>query len=323
MGALAVLTYLNIACLLLVLLVETVVAERRWWGTLLTYLPQQFFLVPSVLLLLIGLVRRRRLVMWGNLGALLIGLPVLVGVTIPWHFPPAGGVPVRVMTWNVSSMDWGADRVIAEIQRERPDVVCLQELRVTESPRFLSMIRRAFPGWSQARGGEVVILSRYPIIRQSIYPVAGMRRAMVAAVVEVGGKRLTVIAVHFSTTLDGAPSLAKPKGSRRAYLRQTAVARSMQTRMLLDIAAQAGTPVVIAGDFNTPARGIFYHRIAGAYPDAFRVAGWGTGNTFPAKFPLLNIDHLFTSRDIAVRRCATRRTRASDHLPVVADLLAK
>ena len=52
-------------------------------------------------------------------------------------------------------------------------------------------------------------------------------------------------------------------------------------------------------------------------------AGWPR-NTFPSRFPLVRIDHVFHSPDVNVRRVVVPRTRwtrvASDHLPVVVEV---
>ena len=142
---------------------------------------------------------------------------------------------------------------------------------------------------------------------------------MLEARIDVDGQPLTVIAVHYETTLTQG-SLAQPVGSRLRYLRQTVNARSSQNRTLVAIAAQAGSPVLIAGDFNTPPRGLIYHQLTQHYVDAFSTAGCGTGYTYPARCPVMQIDHLFVSKTIAIRYCSPMTASASDHLPLLADL---
>ncbi len=61
----------------------------------------------------------------------------------------------------------------------------------------------------------------------------------------------------------------------------------------------------------------------GAAPSALTELAW-MRPTFPARLPLLRIDHVFVSRGVAVRGVRTLGGRlarvASDHLPLVADL---
>lgn len=314
--AFIILSCLNAAFLLAILLVESVIGERRWWATVLTYMPQLPLLLPTSLLVLAAVLRRRWGILLGNVPAFMLGL-ALLGVNIPLQRASSDGAPVRVMTWNAHHLAGGRDRVIDAIARYHPDIVCLQEAR--ELPLIhAGWLQHFFPGWTMAKGGEVVVLSRYPVIGAQRYPTTG-GRVMLAARLEVNGTPLTVINVHYATSSD-ASSLTNHAHSRRAYLRETVAIRAVQTQKLLDIAAQAGTNVVIAGDFNTPPRGQSYRRIARQYPDAFRTTGIGIGYTYPARFPLERIDHLFASSTIVIQHCICGSTTASDHLPVIVDM---
>jgi endonuclease/exonuclease/phosphatase family metal-dependent hydrolase len=46
--------------------------------------------------------------------------------------------------------------------------------------------------------------------------------------------------------------------------------------------------------------------------------------TWPARWPLLQLDHIFLSRDLRAKRCEVPKRRmerlASDHLPLVVDI---
>lgn len=305
-------TYINLGLLLALLAVEFVIGERRWWSTFITYMPQQPLLIPTVLLLAIAMIKKRWLAAWWNLPALLIGIFALLGFNIPLHRSASSGDTLRVMTWNIHHASGGLSGITSTIISENPDIVCLQEAEELP-PAF----PQSFPGWSMMKNGETAILSRYPMIRQTAHPVAG--RVMNEAVIEARGRKLTVIAVHFNTSFV-SDSLSNTRGGFAAYLRKTAEIRARQTEELLSIASRANSPVIIAGDFNTPPRGIIFRRIAREYPNAFAAAGFGTGYTYPTRFSAMRIDHIFTSKDIAVRRCRPVRSKLSDHLPVVAEL---
>ena len=82
-------------------------------------------------------------------------------------------------------------------------------------------------------------------------------------------------------------------------------------------------PAILLGDFNATPRHGAYRRIARRLRDAQVVGRRRRSPTFPARFPLLRIDHVFVSRSISVTGVQTPRnvlTRAaSDHLPLAID----
>jgi endonuclease/exonuclease/phosphatase family metal-dependent hydrolase len=86
-------------------------------------------------------------------------------------------------------------------------------------------------------------------------------------------------------------------------------------------------PVVMLGDFNATPRYAAYVQATAKLRDARRLVGGGKGRgapTFPSRFPLLRIDHLFVSDGIEVLDLhvpdGPLARAASDHLPLVADI---
>jgi exodeoxyribonuclease-3 len=70
---------------------------------------------------------------------------------------------MRIATWNVNSVRARLDRLVAFLGRQKPDVVCLQELKVTDAEFPREPLEAA--GWKVATHGQktyngVAILSR-------------------------------------------------------------------------------------------------------------------------------------------------------------------
>lgn len=61
---------------------------------------------------------------------------------------------MRIATWNVNSVRTRLDQVVAWLQQERPEVLCLQETKVTDE----LFPREAF----EALGYQVVISGQRP-----------------------------------------------------------------------------------------------------------------------------------------------------------------
>ncbi len=85
-----------------------------------------------------------------------------------------------------------------------------------------------------------------------------------------------------------------------------------------------GEPVAICGDFNTTPWSKLYKNIADKYPDVQKITSGKVSRTFPSRWPLVRIDHVFISHHIelkAVKVPKTKLTRiASDHLPIIVDI---
>jgi len=83
-------------------------------------------------------------------------------------------------------------------------------------------------------------------------------------------------------------------------------------------------PVVLLGDFNAPPRSRAYRILAGCLRDAQRHSPVGRPKaTFPSRFPVLRLDHVFVSPSVDVLRAEVVRTPlarvASDHLPLLVE----
>jgi len=234
---------------------------------------------------------------------------------------------LRVLTYNVRRC-LGADgrlspeRIAAVIAACRPDVVALQELDVGRARSggidqaaaiagHLGMRSHFHPAMrvSEELYGDA-ILTALPsrLVRAGSLPGRDgcEPRGALWAAVTAGDAEVQVITTH----------LGLDRRERRAQGEAL-----LGPDFLGDPACR--DPVVLLGDFNAlPGSGV-HRRLAARLPDAQGARAW-TRPTFPARLPLLRIDHVFVSRGVAVRGVRTLGGAlarvASDHLPLVADL---
>lgn len=84
-------------------------------------------------------------------------------------------------------------------------------------------------------------------------------------------------------------------------------------------------PTILLGDFNAPPQSRAYRRLAMQLRDAQLLSRLHRPKpTFPARLPMLRIDHVFVSASVDVLRVETVKTPlarvASDHLPLLVEI---
>ena len=259
--------------------------------------------------------------------ALLIALLVLL-TTAPAADATPGPVPLRAMTFNIHTgigVDGALDldRVAAAIRAARPDVVGLQEVDVHWAARsdFADQARelagrtglRVFfapiydePGTPRRRYG-VAVLSALPVLRTENHRLTRLSTqdptappALMPGFAEavVLGRRgpVHVYATHLDYRPDPAVRAAQVADTLRV------LARTRGTKILLgDLNAERDAPEL--APLWTVLRPV------------------PTGPTYPAEAPTKGIDHIAVSPGVRVVSATVVDSAASDHRPVVADLL--
>lgn len=313
-------------------------ASGRVWPSLLLDLapPAVFAAVPVLLLAAAWAVRPRRWTVLTATASLLLGAGQLgfnPGVFSSTPAKPSGAAdPVRVVSWNTEFWHQGdgADDFYRYLKERPADVYLLQEYvhwrggphRIDD----LARLRGEFPGFHIAVTGELVTLSRYPIVAQRPLrppsPPPGRTGwhdyrtyKTLRTDVSVGGRELSVYNVHIPTPL----SLDDSPFGREFYgiVREQHAGRVAHYRALTDDVADNSRPVVVAGDFNsTPAMGDI-QRFGRGLEDAAAV----NDSPFPASWPdngplplLWRLDWAFTDEQVSVHRYDFRGARGmSDH----------
>ncbi|MFF0397235.1 endonuclease/exonuclease/phosphatase family protein [Streptomyces sp. NPDC005248] len=243
-------------------------------------------------------------------------------------------VPLRVATYNIhagAGMDnvFDLDRQAAELRALDADVIGLQEvdvhwdtrsqwrdvagelaerlhMRVSFAPIY--SIDPTTPGAPRREFG-VAVLSRYRIVSAENHeitrlstqvpdPVPAPAPGFGEVVVRVKGMPVHVYVTHLDYRGDPSVRIAQVADTRRV------------------MAEDEGRKVLL-GDFNAepgaPELAPLWEELADAEPGA---------PTYPALNPVKRIDFVAVSKDgVRVRDAAVAETLASDHRPVVADLL--
>jgi endonuclease/exonuclease/phosphatase (EEP) superfamily protein YafD len=316
---------LHAAVVLSIALLNVLGPERWWWAGVNMFLPQWIWAIPSLVLLPLSLSYARRWVWLPTLTLLLVVGP-LMGFC--WSLPRrAEGASLRVITYNVQLWQRSnIPKVVAEIRNARPDILCLQDARLggrTALDNFLG-------DWNVAAFGQYVIASRFPLIDSAVGDISygGETHTYLRARINVAGQDIVVSTAHFATPRDALSGYRSPKfwADGVPLIKENLSHRMIQARTLADDLRHVPGPLIVAGDLNSPPPSLASRTLTDlGLADAFSAAGRGYGYTFGHTLlyrqSFLRLDHILVSRHFTATASRIGGTSASDHRPVIADLV--
>jgi vancomycin resistance protein VanJ len=313
-------------------------ADRWWFGDFNLYLPQVVWLAPGIPLALLCLKLARRWIFL-PLCCMAWVLGPIMGFCWPTHLAPesAPGVPFRVMTWNVhhGRHDKFAQlALIHDIDGNQPDIVFLQ----ASGELLKGPLGKYFRNWHVQTKGEHTIASRIPLVKVEDTAIAepGKDANCLRCRVRIGSTLTTLYGVHFESPRMGLGSMMaarKNPGSASGaigMLEQNAATRFRQSQLISALVRREKGPVIVAGDFNSTESSVACANLRDAgLHDAFVEGGRGYGYSYghflhplPGQhYSWMRIDHIMMSAQLRARRSWTGTWEASEHRPVIADLV--
>ncbi|NEH99957.1 endonuclease/exonuclease/phosphatase family protein (plasmid) [Rhizobium johnstonii] len=234
---------------------------------------------------------------------------------------------IKLLTYNVHSCIGGdrkldPGRIASVIAEAEADIVALQEVDVLRRrtggvdqahaiASLLKMQAHFHPALSIAEEqyGDAIITSLPTgAVRAGPLPSIGEQRGAISVEILVGNRKLLVVNTHLGL-----------RGRERI--------RQMTT--LLNPGWLRGTadeplPTILCGDFNAIPSSATYKLAARSLKDAQLAGSAAPRATFPSRYPLMRLDHIFVTDDLIVKKAAVLENRltriASDHLPLLAEI---
>ncbi|MHB8744373.1 MAG: exodeoxyribonuclease III [Sulfuricaulis sp.] len=255
---------------------------------------------------------------------------------------------MKIATWNVNSIRVRIPQVLEWLKHERPDVLCLQETKITDEDFPAVAFQEA--GYQSVYAGQktyngVATLSRMPAndIVTALPGADGVQKRFLAATID--GVRVVNIYVpngedveseKYSYKLSWLQALDKFLAQELKTHRRLALLGDYniapETRDVYD-------PVLWAGHvlFSDPERAAFQSLIVRGLVDVFRkfdqpeksFSWWDYRAAAFRRNNGLRIDHILCSTELALEcrgcridRMPRQHERPSDHAPVIAEFSA-
>jgi endonuclease/exonuclease/phosphatase (EEP) superfamily protein YafD len=311
---------------------------EQWWITGVgLYLPRLPLAMPLPAVVLVLVLARLWRLLWTQVvSAALIVFPLL-GFVPPWPTFPARDAPViRLLSYNVNSLNGGADAVFDEIDRYSPDIVLLQE--TTDSDALKNLLRARYP--TVETSTQFLVATRYTLVSTTDpdrIEYDGRQRSprFLKYVLDTPLGSIVLYNVHPLSPRQALYELRGDRGLKRQILsgrffsdassrtfQANGRLRMLQAKAFSESATRETDPAIVAGDTNLPGLSWVLHRYLSEYQDGFARAGWGFGYTFPTapRHPWMRIDRILASHELKFVRFEVGTSLASDHHCVVADI---
>lgn len=272
----------------------------------------------------------------------------------------------RVMTYNIYGSGENVKDVeefkrglIAEIEKQDPDVLCMQEMEPALFKQMSNSLDSLF-GYTVSMAIKknplrYTIYSKKPLRNFKQYKcvteidtvgleeiiqaeIKGLSRKMPvhSAEIEVEpGKWITLFACHlrssaYSTARRMMDDDSKWSDGLPLYYHNYLLGKKIRNwevdnlRPYLDSLNNASVPVIIAGDLNDWSGSYCLETLKhGILKDAWWEGGFGFGKTYDAWHLRLRLDHILYSPHFELQGVHVEKSELSDHYPLIADFNVK
>jgi endonuclease/exonuclease/phosphatase family metal-dependent hydrolase len=260
---------------------------------------------------------------------------------------------LRVLSWNVSR--WTESEasmkekqgnsyrslMLDAIQKENPDVVCLQEFFQCYAPDFFPdniqpLRKMGYKYYYFSPSSKIVndlfqtglaIFSKYPITDSAYFQTinGGHSEGFSYADVKFQNKTVRFFNTHLESigiNRSDYSDVGKTETARSIFgkLKRSYYIRSEQASQLRQEMDKSPHPVIFCGDVDDVPNSYAYFKVKGNRQDAFLKKGSGLGKTFQFVSPTLRIDYMMADKKLNLEQFAKLHYKYSDHFPLMMDV---
>ncbi len=269
-----------------------------------------------------------------------VGLVLTVVMGLVVGRADSGALPLRMMTYNIKAYladqkEGGYEAIAREVALHDPDILVMQDAieltqRHYERP---GLVHDLFAGRYPYQHGQYIVLSRFPLRDcQAIalpQPPHHATSDYAHCVLTANGVDIDLYTAHLLSPRSGLNATRRElaDGGLDDWQQNFNLRLAQARKIAADLAARrTDRPMILAGDLNAAeASPVIRTLLATGLRDAFSSAGFGYGyshgHALRFGFSFLRIDHILVSPGIGVVDAHPGGWQASEHRPVIADLL--
>lgn len=258
---------------------------------------------------------------------------------------------IKIMSYNVHhfrgtgnlSEKETAIEISNFLKEHKPDIVCLQEVRLRKNTIFnlhktveeFDFINHYQYARSSSTFGSVT-LSRFPIVNMNEIRFENSRNITIYTDMVIDSDTVRIFNIHLHSygidpadypIIDSGVSTEEDLKEARelgSKLKKGFLMRSSQVEIIRKAIEETPYPVIVCGDLNEVPASFAYQQLQKGLKDAFVSSGKGIGQTYVNKLPPLRIDYIFHSPVFDSFNFQSHDYfRHSDHLPISAKLIKR
>lgn len=282
---------------------------RRQYLELTTHFRLQYALAASVCVVLLIAFHSWKLAPLALACAVLNWTFILPYYVAPRHAAQSGGIRLRLMHANVLGGNRDYAALASVVERERPDVLLLQEFTGAwqESLRGLEAQYPYSKLAPRPGGSGMALFSRHPLEGAEVLALDASAHLALFARVKLEGATLSVLALHPPTPVR-ADKFAN---------------RNLQFERAASIMRETRGPKLLVGDLNVTMWSPYFSDLVSNSGLRNARQGFALIPSWPVPLPTplqIPIDHCLVSDDLTVETIRTGARTGSDHRPLIVDL---
>ena len=244
---------------------------------------------------------------------------------------------IKIASFNVERFGrdvsgFKAQDILTVMKSQGVDIFCIQEYYDVSGDKLNSDSYKSYFTYMAKGRQDMVIYSRYPILKSGIIDFGKTNNSGLWADIEINSKEVRIFNVHLETTgVNRALYQAAKKEKKGEKIESNALlkaiygtytwgmgARARQADQVAQLIKESELPVIVCGDFNDVPYSYTYNTVLGDLVDGFKECGSGLMITHPHR--KVRIDYIFHDEEMEGETFYKLDVNYSDHVPVFMKL---